>query len=293
MKKIIYLDTKFVIGLAEQKEPEYKTLLSIMESKKDSFLIPASSVLLFEISRIGDQGRRLARTKVIDMFSDGRGVTPLIDTLLPEIDTAFKDFLSRNISPYKKHTLCFTRDILGKVDTPLNIPFSELVEIASSGRDIGQEEFENSEWAKTFNQTKLNNNEKKNKNYNDIFKQIVVDFMPIIRKAVYYAITKNGKNINENNLIESFVSSQYFYSVPVLKVLACWHSEKLHADQGDVESNDYEDFQHLYAALSSCDVFATERHLRHIAVESLKFDTLFKTNIINSPKDLIKIIEEL
>lgn len=70
MKKIIYLDTKFVIGLAEQKETEYKTLLSLMESKKDKFLIPA---LLFEISRIGDRNKRLSRTKIIDTFSDGRG----------------------------------------------------------------------------------------------------------------------------------------------------------------------------------------------------------------------------
>lgn len=298
MKKlIIYLDTKFIIGLAEKKEKGYKDLFSFMEKKQDNIIIPTSAPLFYEISRIQNTQRRISRSEILVKFSKGLGVKAFTDTLQTEINDAVLDFCNKKSFTFNKHPLCGYKDILGKIDFPDNLidsNFFEMVEMMQDSKDIPGEEAENQDWALKFNELKQKNTvSDKNKNYDDIFKKMVVDCFPLVVPYVFLSMIGAGKNPREEGLIESFVQSKSFFNIPFFKILAHWHNEKFSNDNGAIESNDYEDFQHLYAALSSCDIFATERHLKHISSSVLNFDKEFNTKIIQKPHELLDIIKNI
>lgn len=57
--------------------------------------------------------------------------------------------------------------------------------------------------------------------------------------------------------------------------------------------NDLHDFGHATAALAYCDYFATDKKLRHLVVNDLKFDERYNVTVVSEPSEFLGLIEQI
>jgi hypothetical protein len=57
--------------------------------------------------------------------------------------------------------------------------------------------------------------------------------------------------------------------------------------------NDLHDFGHATAALAYCHYFATDKKLRHLVVNDLKFDERYNVAVVSEPSEFLRLIEQI
>lgn len=57
--------------------------------------------------------------------------------------------------------------------------------------------------------------------------------------------------------------------------------------------NDLHDFRQATAALAYCDYFATDKKLRHVVVNDLKFDKRYEVSVVSEPSEFLTLIEQI
>jgi hypothetical protein len=120
----------------------------------------------------------------------------------------------------------------------------------------------------------------------------------------YYKTYKQGKSIiadefyklDKNyrahyfgiSIIKCILDSKMYWLFPSVSINAGLHSLKRWEIESKYKNNDTFDFMHAEVALPYCDYFLTERNLCGMIKNNyLKFDEVFKCNVLTNPKDAI------
>lgn len=81
--------------------------------------------------------------------------------------------------------------------------------------------------------------------------------------------------------------------VPSLVIKAGLHAAVRRNRGRQLTGNDLHDFGHAAAALAYCDYFATDRRLRHLVVNDLKFDERYEVIVVSEPSEFLGLIEQI
>ncbi|MDP3541454.1 MAG: hypothetical protein Q8T11_03175 [Elusimicrobiota bacterium] len=322
-KKSIYLDQNFWIGLAESDMGKgrgaFPDLLKAMRLKRSALFCPVSAVHLFELHKIVDETIRASRAKLMDEFSDGLCALPWFDILDLQIENAAVDFLqmpAAQKTDIKRVIFKPLRFALGEFSTDYGsmageFPVAELAAYQKECEeglkritftDIATETFslpahdelraDNKKWADSQNaekdaraaaKSKYSRSAEWERNHRELCK----DLLALITESIKGLRAKGfpfGDNISE------FVKSSYFKEIPFMFNVASWLTAEM-ADTGiRFEENDYEDWQHICAALPYSDAFVTEKHAHNVTTQILKLDQRYGTTILKDPVDLLNTV---
>jgi hypothetical protein len=105
----------------------------------------------------------------------------------------------------------------------------------------------------------------------------------------FYKIDKNYRaHYLGISIIKYILDSKMYWLFPSVSINAGLHSLKRWEIESKYKNNDTFDFNHAEVALPYCDYFLTERNLCGMIKNNyLKFDEVFKCNVITNPKDAI------
>lgn len=81
--------------------------------------------------------------------------------------------------------------------------------------------------------------------------------------------------------------------VPSLVIKAGLHAGVRRNRGRRFTGNDLHDFGHATAALAYCDYFATDKKLRHLVVNDLKFDERYGVIVVSEPSEFLRLIEQI
>lgn len=319
-KKVIYLDANFWIGLAEVnlpgRTPDFVDLLKVMRQQKDKFICPASAVHLFEFQNIGDKAKKDSRVKLVDEFSDNLCVLPFFEVLEYEVRNAAVDFwglglnLKINIRDVALRPVYY---LLGdfnidysewKANFPetadeaireserllMQMKFSDLMDTPYDPIKQEAEKKLNDSWASSLNTEKKKQLSPDKNGRERHFNGIALQLVPLLTAYIQRFVAETQC---DPALITDFISSPHFKNIPSLNTIASWIAEEMAAPGRLFEGNDFEDWQHICAAMQCCNILATEKHARHIVSNTLKLETKYGVSIVSTPKQLSVILATL
>jgi hypothetical protein len=81
--------------------------------------------------------------------------------------------------------------------------------------------------------------------------------------------------------------------IPSLVIKAGLHAGFRRNRGRQFKGNDLHDFGHATAALAYCDYFATEKPLRHLVMNDLKFDEEYEVKVVSEPSEFLGLIEQI
>lgn len=94
-------------------------------------------------------------------------------------------------------------------------------------------------------------------------------------------------------LVEAMRTGTIGRQLPSLIIRAGLHAGVRRNRGRQFKGNDLHDFGHAAAALAYCDYFATDKSLRHLVVNDLKFDRHYQTAVVAEPGELLRLLEQL
>jgi len=81
--------------------------------------------------------------------------------------------------------------------------------------------------------------------------------------------------------------------VPSLAIKAGLHAGFRRNRGRQFSGNDLYDFGHATAALAYCDYFATDKRLRHLVVNDLKFDERYDATVVSDPSEFLQLLRRI
>ena len=94
-------------------------------------------------------------------------------------------------------------------------------------------------------------------------------------------------------LVESLRTGTIGRQLPSLIIRAGLHAGVRRNRGRQFTGNDLHDFGHATAALAYCDYFATDKSLRHLVVNDLRFDERYDTIVTAEPAELLALLDQL
>lgn len=323
-KQVIYLDTNFWVNFRkvvqnEKVEEPYKYLYLQMKKKVDEnkIICPISTTNFTELLRQIDPKTKNATAKIMAEFSLGIGLKFYFD----RIEDEFFNFINKYLNANKKNKLRFdfVNNILGTVKiicdsgekTELSLQkilylYTQTMsfeDYASMG--IPEQEdllTERNELKQVTHDMNLFKDQNKDKTFDEVFNITLTANIATFKCYIENALKKisnQSKNISDDTLNEfvniivwSFKNGKLSKDdMPLLYIQSLL--DAIYVKDGDrkFKDNDYDDLRHAAEALSSSDLFLTERSLANVLINMKpKLAENYNLTVIDNPQKALEYI---
>lgn len=317
--------------LGRPKAPSHTALLEVLSEKvaNGTHVCPLEFTLFSELLKQGSADLRLAAAEVMDRLSGGVTLKPYPDRMRAEVLRFLTRFLEPEEALFRLEELLWTKvgSIAGYFEPELpgvasaenqaiQSLFAErmwqttLVEMLEVGGDaLVEPRLEHARWAEHTNaQNAAHAGELTTlqKTFEAELRGVFEAEEELLREAVAHLFEKQrGRRATPEELFGSdpalspvtlfanvCLQRNFTRELPTFHILA-WLSARTRQDrQRKLRANDLDDFFHAAAALSSCNVFLTERSLAALVTAAPSLADMFGVQVVHQEEDALTRLKD-